>query len=174
MTFPQLYASLEIWIKRYNVGRKLLILLVSGSILSVLATNVMLTKASPFVKSRRFLVFLLSLDFVFLMILAAVVAKYVAALWAERKSDQAGSKLHSRIVATFSLLAIAPTILVAGFSAIFFNIVIQSWFNKRVETAIGESIAVAGAYLGEHQKVITANAQAMATELVPFIRYFNP
>ncbi|HUX80453.1 MAG TPA: two-component sensor histidine kinase, partial [Alphaproteobacteria bacterium] len=174
MTFSKVYENLKEWAKTYNIGRKLLVFLVGGSILSVLATYVMLTKASPFVQSRRVLVFLLSLDFVFLMTLAAVVAKYVAELWAERKSDQAGSKLHSRIVATFSLLAIAPTILVAGFSAIFFNIAIQSWFNQRVETAIGESIAVAGAYLGEHQKVITANAQAMATELVPLIRYFNP
>ncbi|MBY0292467.1 MAG: PAS domain-containing sensor histidine kinase [Alphaproteobacteria bacterium] len=174
MTFQQIYESLKEWTNQHKVGRKLLVFLVVGSILSVIATYVVLTKAPPFIKSRRLLIFLLSFDFVFLMILAAIIAKYVATLWAERKSDQAGSKLHSRIVAIFSLLAIAPTILIAGFSAIFFNIVIQSWFNQRVETAIGESIAVAGAYLGEHQKVISANAQAMAVELVPLVRYFTP
>jgi two-component system, NtrC family, nitrogen regulation sensor histidine kinase NtrY len=173
MTLYQTYENCKEWVNRHNVGRKLLILLVIGSIISVLATYVMLTKAPPFLKSRRFFVVLLSLDFVFLMTLTAIVAKYVAQLWAERKSDQAGSKLHSRIVATFSLLAIAPTILVAGFSAIFFNIVIQSWFNQRVETAIGESIAVAGAYLGEHQKVISANAQAMAVELAPMMQFLS-
>jgi len=174
MLFRQVYGQLKEWMTRHNVGRKLLILLVVGSILSVIATYVMLTKAPPFLKSRKFLVFLLSIDFVFLMILAAVVAKHVTALWAERKSDPAGSRLHGRIVAIFSVLAIAPTILVAGFSAIFFNIVIQSWFNQRVETAIGESIAIAGAYLGEHQKVISANAQAMAAELAPLVQYLPP
>ncbi len=173
MTFYQAFENLKEWGTRHHIARKLLILLVVGSILSVLATYVMLTKAPPFLKSRSFLVVLLSIDFVFLMTLTAVVAKYVAELWAERKSDQAGSKLHSRIVATFSLLAIVPTILIAGFSAIFFNIVIQSWFNQRVETAIGESIAVAGAYLGEHQKVISANAQAMAVELAPLMQYLS-
>lgn len=170
----QMSGKLKEWAIQYKLGRKLLVFLVVGSIFSVLATYIMLTKAPPFIKSRKFLIFLLSLDFVFLMTLGAVVAKYVAALWAERKSDQAGSKLHSRIVAMFSLLAIAPTILVAGFSAIFFNIVIQSWFNQRVETAIDESIKVADAYLGEHQKVISANAQAMAAELVPLVRYTIP
>ena len=95
-------------------------------------------------------------------------------MWVERKSDQAGAKLHGRIIAIFSLLAITPTILVATFSAIFFHIVIQSWFNERVETAIGESIAVAGAYLGEHQKVISANAQAIAAELAPVLQYSTP
>lgn len=173
MRIVRAYWQVKEWGNQYNVGRKLLILLVAGSILSVIATYVMLTKAPPFIKSRKFLVFLLSLDFFFLMTLAAVVAKHVAALWAERKSDQAGSRLHSRIVAIFSLLAVAPTILVAGFSAIFFNIVIQNWFNQRVETAIGESIAVAGAYLGEHQKVISANAQAMAAELSPLVQYLS-
>ena len=174
MKLRRTYWQLKEWGNQHNVGRKLLILLVAGAILSVIATYIMLTKAPPFIKSRKFFVFLLSIDFVFLMSLAAVVAKYVAALWAERKSDQAGARLHSRIVAIFSLLAVAPTILVAGFSAIFFNIVIQSWFNQRVETAIGESIAIAGAYLGEHQKVISANAQAMAAELAPLVQYLAP
>src|SRR5204863_9196141 len=105
------------WLQRYNIGRKLLILLVTGAIISVIATYVMLTKAPPFLKSRRILIFLLSIDFAFLLTLAAIIAKYIAALWAERKSDQAGSKLQGRIVAIFSLLAVAPTILIAVFSA---------------------------------------------------------
>jgi two-component system nitrogen regulation sensor histidine kinase NtrY len=171
MTLRATYEHINDWSKRHHVGRKLLVLLVAGAILSVIATYVVLTQAPPFLKSRRVLIVLLSLDFAFLLTLAAVVAKYIAALWAERKIDQAGSKLHGRIVAIFSLVAIAPTILIAVFSAIFFNIVIQSWFNQRVETAIGESIAVAGAYLGEHQKVISANAQAMAADLGPMAEY---
>jgi len=174
MGIRKTYDNFKEWASRHHVGRKLLILLVISSILSVIITYVMLTKAPPFLKSKKVLLVLLSLDFAFLLTLSAVIAKYIAALWAERKSDQAGSKLHSRIVAIFSLLAIAPTILVAGFSAVFFNIVIQSWFNQRVETALGESIAVAEAYRGEHQKVISANAQAMAAELVTMLSYLNP
>lgn len=172
--FISIYGKLKKWANEHKIGRKLLVFLVVSSFFSVLATYIMLTNAPPFIKSRKFLIVLLSLDFVFLMMLGAIVAKYIAALWAERKSDQAGSKLHSRIVAMFSLVAIVPTILVAGFSAVFFNIVIQSWFNQRVETAIDESIKVADAYLEEHQKVISANAQAMGAELVPLIRYSIP
>lgn len=172
MKLARTYNQLNEWLKRYNLGRKLLILLIAGSTLSVIATYVMLTKAPPFLKNPRVLLFLLSIDFAFLLTLAAIVAKYIAALWAERKSDQAGSKLHGRIVAIFSFLAVVPTILIAVFSAIFFNIVIQSWFNQRVETAIGESMAIAEAYLAEHQKVISTNAQAMATELATTIGYW--
>lgn len=165
---------IKAWDLRYHLRRKLVVLLVSGSVLSVIATYITLTQAPPFLKDKNILIFLMSLDFVLLLILSAIIAKNVVALWVERKSDQAGAKLHGRIVAIFSLLAITPTVLVATFSAIFFNIVVQSWFNQRVETAIGESIAVAGAYLGEHQKVITANAQAMAAELAPVLHYSSP
>ncbi len=157
------------WAHDHQLGRKLLVLLIIGAIISVLLTYVELTTISPFMKDRQSLVFLFSLDFVFLLILTAVIAKHTTALWAERKSDQAGAKLQSRIVAVSSLLAIAPTILVAGFAAIFFNVVVQSWFNDRVKTAIGQSIAISSAYLGEHKNVISANAQAMAAELAPFL-----
>lgn len=171
MMLKEAFDRLKEWAIQRQMGRKLLILLVAGSIISVIATYVTLTNSPPFLKNKNFLIFLLSLDFVLLLTLAAIVAKNITAIWVARKSDQAGAKLHGRIVAIFTLLAIAPTILVASFSTVFFNIVIQSWFNQRVETAIGESIAIAGAYLGEHQQVISANAQAMAAELTPLIQY---
>lgn len=170
----QAYVHFTTWVIRHHIGRKSLIFLVAGAIFFVIATYVMLTSAPPFLKSKKLLSFLLILDLLFFLSLLAVVAKYLVALWIERKKDQAGSKLHGRMVAIFSLLAIIPTIIVAVFSAIFFNIVIQSWFNHRVETAIGESVAVAGAYLGEHQKVITANAEAMASELSPYVQFLSP
>lgn len=168
------FESFRKYAAQYHLGRNFLVLLVIGSVFSVVATYVTLTQAPPFLKDRNLLIFLLSLDFVLLLILAAIVAKNVIALWVGRKTDHTGTKLYGRIIAIFSLLAITPTILVASFSAIFFNIVIQSWFNQRVETAIGQSIAIAGAYLGEHQKVITANAQAMAADLAPLLQYSVP
>ena len=113
--------SFKKYSSQYQMERKFLVLLVTGSILSVLATYVTLTHSPPFLKDKNLLILLLSLDFGLLLILAAVVAKNIITLWVERKTDQAGAKLHARIVAIFSLVTIIPTILVAGFSAIFFN-----------------------------------------------------
>ncbi len=169
MRFNQAYGKFRDWALRHHLGRKLLFVCVLGSIVSVVITSIMLKNTPNLSMSRNLLTFLL-IDFVFLMIFIAVIAKSVASLWAERKSDQAGSMLHSRIVAIFSLLAIVPTILVAGCSVLFFNIGIQSWFNQRVETAINESKTVSEAYLEEHQNVVSANAQAMAAELMPLVR----
>lgn len=169
MTPPLFFTRFRKWAHQRQLGRTLLIFLVGGSVLCVIATYIMLTTPQPFLKNNNVFVILFCLDFALLLMLAAIIAKHTTALWAERKSDQAGAKLQSRMVAIFSFLAIAPTILVAGFSAIFFNIVVQSWFNKRVETAISESIEIAAAYLDEHKKVITANAQAMAAGLSPIL-----
>lgn len=172
MRFNQAYSKFRDWAFRHHLGRKLLFICVLGSIVSVVITSIMLKNTPNLSMSRNLLTFLL-IDFVFLMIFIAVIAKSVASLWAERKSDQAGSMLHSRIVAIFSLLAIVPTILVAGCSVLFFNIGIQSWFNQRVETAINESKTVSEAYLEEHQNVVSANAQVMAAELMPLVRSYE-
>ena len=153
------------WWEKHRVNEKLAVALAVAAGISVVATYITLTDAPPLIRGRKFLIFLLYLDLVFLLLLAGVVARRFVSLWAERKSGAAGARLHSRMVGIFSLLAITPTVLMAAFSALFFYIGVQSWFNQRVETAVGESVAVAEGYLKEHEKVISANAQALGTAL---------
>jgi len=137
--------------------------------LSVFMTYVILTDAPPLLKTPKNLNFFLNLDLVLLLLLAGVVIHKLLGLWQEHRRGQAGSRLHVRMVATFSLLTIVPTVFVAIFAALFFYMGVQGWFNARVETAINESTSVARAYLGEHQKVISSNAQAMALDLASHV-----
>ena len=65
----------------------------------------------------------------------------------------------------FSAIAVTPTIIVAVFSALFFNIGVESWFDDRVRTAVSESLAVAEAYVQEHQNVIRGEILAMANDI---------
>ncbi len=58
-----------------------------------------------------------------------------------------------------------PTIIVAVFSYLFFSFGVESWFSDKVRTAISESVAVADAYVNEHQQAIRADALAMASDL---------
>jgi two-component system nitrogen regulation sensor histidine kinase NtrY len=60
---------------------------------------------------------------------------------------------------------VTPTIIVAVFSYLFFSFGIESWFSDKVRTAISESLAVAEAYLHEHQQAIRADVLAMANDL---------
>ena len=58
-----------------------------------------------------------------------------------------------------------PTIFVATFAVIFFDVGLQGWFSTRVSTAVKESLEVAQAYLEEHRNTIGADALAMAQDL---------
>src|SRR3546814_13282219 len=58
-----------------------------------------------------------------------------------------------------------PAIIITIFSVVFFNLGIESWFSKRVQTALKNSSEVADAYFQEHKKVISADVSSMAREL---------
>src|SRR3546814_8868415 len=102
--------------------------------------------------NARHILLLLLADLVISLGLAALIARRLAILWIERKKGRAGSRLHGRLVALFSVVAVAPTILVAAFSVIMFDLGLEFWFSERVSTAIKNSRSVAAAYLDEHQQ----------------------
>ena len=74
-----------------------------------------------------------------------------------------GSRLHIRLVFLFSVVSITPAIVMAVFSALFFNIGVQSWFSERVRTAIDQSEAVAKAYVEEHTATSAATCWRWST-----------
>jgi two-component system nitrogen regulation sensor histidine kinase NtrY len=147
------------------LGRKATIALAIAALLSGIATYAAMTGAPPFGPSPQTVLLLLNLNLVLLLLLGAVVASRLVRLWAERRRGLAGSGLHIRLVVLFSVVAVAPTIVVAIFSYLFFSFGIQSWFSERVRTALGESLAVAESYLREHQNTIRADVAAMANDL---------
>jgi two-component system nitrogen regulation sensor histidine kinase NtrY len=147
------------------LGRKATIALAVAALLSGVATYAAMTGAPPFGPGPQTVLFLLNVNLILLLLLGAVVAFRLVRLWTERRRGLAGSGLHIRLVVLFSVVAVAPTIVVAIFSYLFFSFGIQSWFSDRVRTALGESLAVAESYLREHQNTIRADVAAMATDL---------
>ena len=154
-----------IWAARIGLGRKLAIALAIPALASGIATYLALTGAPPFGPHPGAVLALLNLDLILLLALGAVIAKRLIEVWAERRRGLAGSRLQIRLVVLFSLIAVMPTIIVAGFSYLFFSFGVESWFSDRVRTAITESLAVAEAYLHEHQQAIRADVLAMANDL---------
>ncbi len=145
--------------------RKIAIALAAAALASGIATYLALTGAPPFGPGPGRVLILLNLDLVLLLALAALVGKRLVEVWAERKRGLAGSRLQVRLVGLFSLIAVLPTIIVALFSYLFFSFGVESWFSDKVRTAISESVAVADAYVKEHQQAIRADALAMASDL---------
>nr|WP_246522737.1 PAS domain-containing sensor histidine kinase [Neoroseomonas eburnea] len=101
---------------------------------------------------------------VLLMLVASLAARLVR-MWVERRRGSAGSRLHVRLVLLFGVVAVGPSILVAGFAALFFNLGIQSWFSDRVRDTLEASLVASRAYLEEHRNTIRADILAMANDL---------
>ncbi|MCB1529889.1 MAG: PAS domain-containing sensor histidine kinase [Rhodospirillales bacterium] len=144
---------------------RLAALLVIAAIVSGLATYAALTEVPPFGTDPGTVIWLLNLDLVILLLLVTLIARRMARIWSAQRQGIAGSRLHVRLVVIFSIMAAAPAIIMAIFSAFFFHYGVQSWFSERVQTAVFESQAVAESYLEEHQQVIKADVLAMANDL---------
>jgi two-component system, NtrC family, nitrogen regulation sensor histidine kinase NtrY len=152
------------WAGGMSLWRQITVALAVAALGSGIATYLALTGALPW-RGPYTVLALLFLDRVLLFVLAAVVAKRFYEVWAQRRRGLAGSRLQVRLVGLFSLIAILPTIVVAVFSFLFFSIGIEAWFSDKVRTAITESVAVADAYVKEHQQAIRGDALGMASDL---------
>ena len=151
--------------RQYRLGRTLAFGIAALAIASSIATVAIWTGNTGFGPDPQTVAVLLYLDTIFLLLLAAIIARRFVTLWAARRRGLAGSGLHVRVVVLFSLVAIAPAILVAVFSAIFLNFGLQAWFSERVRTAIEASNAISSAYLQEYRQNIRADVFEIANEL---------
>lgn len=150
---------------RNGVQNTLAILLLILTAASCAATYAAFNKVPPFGDDPDTVIWLLTLDLVFLLGLLVLIARRVVGLWSGRKKGLAGSHLHVRLVYIFSFMAAVPAIIMTVFSVVFFNYGIQTWFSERVQTAVVESQEVAQAYLQEHKQVIKADTLAMANDI---------
>jgi len=154
------------WSRQADLARRFELALTIAVFLSGVATFAALTRTSPLGGPNPRTVFsLLVLDLLLILPLTALIGRRIATVWAERRAGVAGAKLHVRLVLMFSVVAITPTIVVALFSGLLINIGVEQWFSSRVSTALDESLAVANAYLEEHQQVIRGDALAMANDI---------
>ncbi|MDD9916120.1 MAG: HAMP domain-containing protein, partial [Rhodospirillaceae bacterium] len=129
-----------------------------------IATYAVFTQASLGSDATSILI-LLNIDLVILLLLGFVVVHRIVKIWSARRRGSAGSQLHVRLAQLFGVISVAPAIIVALFSALFFNFGLESWFSDTVRTALKESEAVAGAYLEEHKRNIVADGLRMARDL---------
>jgi two-component system nitrogen regulation sensor histidine kinase NtrY len=160
---PNRFHSWLIWLGR---TRNLAIIFTAASLISVIATYFAISQGeSPFASDPRTILVFIVIDLIFLLTLAAVISRRVVRLVVERRKGSVGSRLQTRIVLMFSLVAIIPSIIMAAFSLVFFSYGIQSWFDEKVSTAINGSVEIARLYLEEHKKIIGADIFGMAGDL---------
>jgi two-component system, NtrC family, nitrogen regulation sensor histidine kinase NtrY len=111
--------------------------------------------------TSRSLRFILLSDFVYVLLVAALVLQRVARMIAARRAQSAGSRLHLRLTGVFAIIALLPTILVAVFATATLNFGLEGWFSDRVRQVVGSSLAAAQAYEQEQQTALTGDAEVL-------------
>ncbi|WP_116597373.1 sensor histidine kinase NtrY-like [Primorskyibacter marinus] len=101
-------------------------------------------------------------DFVYVLLVAALVLQRVARMVSARRAKSAGSRLHLRLTGVFALMALLPTVTVAVFAVLTINIGLEAWFSDRVRAVVGASLEAAESYEAEHREGLTQDAQALA------------
>ena len=171
------WSQLWHWARRCASSRNLAVALAVAAVVSGFATYVAVRDYGPLgLEPASVVPPLLLVNLVILLALGAFIARRLVRLWVERRRGSAGSRIHGRLAVLFSVVAVAPTIIIAVFSALFLNYGIHDWFNERVKSALSTSVVVAEAYMQEHGKLVRGDALAMVNDLndVADAYYRNP
>ena len=107
----------------------------------------LLTGLTPYTPTRTALFVLALIEFALGLTLAALIGWRLARLWVNRRSGRAGAKLHARLVAWFSAIAVVPAILVAIFASVTLNLGQDAMFSGGIQTALGNAEEIAHQYM---------------------------
>ena len=149
------------WLRSRHVTRHLAIMLAIASIVAGFATYFSF-RSLP---DAEWVLGLLWLDVILLLSLGGLVGHRVVQIILARRQGSVGSRLHARLVALFSVVAVTPAIMVAVFAVMFLHYGLEAWFSDRVSRALTNSLNVAESYLEEHTELIGADALAMAADI---------
>ncbi|MEZ5849467.1 MAG: PAS domain-containing sensor histidine kinase [Hyphomicrobiaceae bacterium] len=135
------------------------------SIVSALATYLILTGLSPIPPRNEVVLVALLINILLIIAMFAVLSVQALGLWRAWQRKVAGARIHVRIVGLFTLIAAAPALLLALAATVSFSRSLDSWFSNRTRTIVASSLDVARAYLQEHGQVIRTDVVNMAKDL---------
>ena len=92
---------------------------------------------------------LLIIDLVLLIIFFTLVIFETYKILNDRRKGKLGSETSLRYILFFSTTTLLPSIFIAVFSLILFNVGLQKYFDKKIKTVVNNSSEVANNYLEE-------------------------
>jgi len=83
----------------------------------------------------------------------------------DRKKGKLGSETSLRYILFFSTTTLLPSILIAVFSLILFNVGLQKYFDKKIKTVVNNSAEVAKNYIDQTRNSIEADILLMLIDI---------
>ncbi|MDC0093989.1 ATP-binding protein, partial [Alphaproteobacteria bacterium] len=109
--------------------------------------------------------FIFFLVTILLSICFVIFFQNISIFFKDVKTKKAGQELQKKILFIFSIIALTPTIVIALFAIFIFDTTLNGWFNKKISTAITQSVEVANKYLLEHQNAMRGDILELANIL---------
>ena len=120
------------------------------SIVSCVCTYCLFYNIELFNENRYRVISILYFDLAFIVIFLFLAWNKITFIWSNRHKKS--SRFTLKLIAIFSFISILPSILMCIFASLFFHNGLESWFNKRNQTVLRDSLNVASFYLEETQK----------------------
>jgi len=141
------------------------IALVASAFLSALISFSILLGLTPIEPVDQVVYSAVVINLIFVIGLVTLVCLEIYALLKARRRGKAAAKLHIRIVALFSIVAIVPAILVAIVASITLDVGLDRWFSMRTKSIVNSSLSVAQAYVLENARFLQGQTVSMANDL---------
>ncbi|HEX2859659.1 MAG TPA: ATP-binding protein [Alphaproteobacteria bacterium] len=109
---------------------------------------------------------LINVNVIILTFLVLYIGRKVLVMFLDRRGRLAGGRLHIRLLAIFSFLAIVPAACVTLMAIYLLNQGVESWFSGKVTGALEGSLEAAQAYLDEHEHGLLLEVQGMGRDTV--------
>ena len=100
--------------------------------------------------------------------LMVLLSRRIAMVRAERGGLGSG-RLHTRLVALFSVIAAVPTVLVAIFASLLFQSGLEFWFSDRARGMLENSVQLARETYNNEVERVGANTVAMSHDLAGYL-----
>ncbi len=137
--------------KRRSRNIALLIVVVLASLTAIEILIQQLNNPVPIV--NNLLVFtLLNINVILLVVLMIVVVRNLAKLYFERKNNILGSKFQTRLIVSFIILSLVPTLFLSVVASNIITQSIEGWFNVQIEHSLRESLEVAETFYENSQR----------------------
>jgi len=108
---------------------------------------------------------LLIVDLILLGLFFGLIVREMYKLLKERRSKKLGSETSLRYLILFSTTTLLPSILIAIFSLILFNVGLQKYFDKKIKSIVNNSAEVASNYVNQSRNSIESDILLMVLDV---------
>jgi two-component system nitrogen regulation sensor histidine kinase NtrY len=154
--------------KELRKRRRERVIMVAVGILAIVFTlmaSYFFNKEDLPLSTNIFVYGLTSINFILIVFLLFLIIRNIVKLFYEHRRGVIGSRLRTKLVATFVGLSLIPTILLFLFAINFLSYSMEFWFNIKIGDALNRSLEVAQVYYKQMEEQAKFNARQISADI---------